>query len=186
MNLNWTAVAVSVVLLIGTSVFLMLVKRLLLATLAKIDMRAPRDITQARALMVTRMLTSSVWIIVAVVLLEMWGVGVGGLWALLVSIAALVGVGFLATWSIASNVTASFLVAVAKPFQLGDMVEVLPEGLKGRVVDRTLMFVVLRDESGALLHVPSSVFFQKVCRVTGQDMELGADPKSSSRNESID
>ena len=136
--------------------------------------------------MVTRMLTSSVWIIVAVVLLEMWGVGVGGLWALLVSIAALVGVGFLATWSIASNVTASFLVAVAKPFQLGDMVELLPEGLKGRVVDRTLMFVVLRDESGAFLHVPSAVFFQKVYRVTGHDMELGADPKSSSRNENID
>ena len=31
MNLNWTAVAVSVVLLIGTSVFMMLAKRLLLA-----------------------------------------------------------------------------------------------------------------------------------------------------------
>src|SRR6476469_7582877 len=134
MNLNWTAVALSVVLLNGTFVFMMLAKRLLLATFAKIDMRAPRDITQARALLVTRMLTSGVWIIVVVVLLEMWGVGVGGLWALLVSIAALVGVGFLATWSIASNVTASFLVAVAKPFQLGDMVEVLPEGLKGRVV----------------------------------------------------
>src|SRR5262249_40282736 len=100
------------------------------------------------------------------VLLQIWGVSVGGLWTLLVSAVTLVGVGFLATWTMISNMTASLFIAIWRPFHLGDTVEVLPEGLKGRVIDRNFMFVILREEGGATLRVPNNLFFQKVFRVT--------------------
>jgi hypothetical protein len=37
--------------------------------------------------------------------------------------------------------------------------------LKGRVIDRNLMFTVLRDERGFVLQVPNNTFFQKMFRV---------------------
>ena len=75
--------------------------------------------------------------------------------------------GFLATWAMVSNVTASLFLTIWHPFRLGDTVELLPENLKGRAIDRNLMFTVLREESGSVLQVPNNLFFQKIFRVSG-------------------
>jgi small-conductance mechanosensitive channel len=77
----------------------------------------------------------------------------------------LIGVGFLATWAMISNLTAHLFLTVWRPFRLGQVVSLLPEDLKGRVVDRTMMFTVLREESGATLMIPNNLFFQKIFRV---------------------
>jgi small-conductance mechanosensitive channel len=74
-----------------------------------------------------RGVTAALWLIVATLLLELWGVGLGGIWTVLVSIAPVIGVGFLATWAMVSNVTASVFIGIWKPFHLGDTVENLPE-----------------------------------------------------------
>jgi hypothetical protein len=52
---------------------------------------------------------------------------------------------------------------------LGEVVEVLPEQLGGRVIDRNLMFTVLREASGATLQIPNSLFFQKMFRVSASE-----------------
>jgi hypothetical protein len=64
---------------------------------------------------------------VATLLLELWGVGLGGIWTVLVSIATVIGVGFLASWTMVSNVTASVFIAIRKPFHLGDTGRFLPK-----------------------------------------------------------
>jgi small-conductance mechanosensitive channel len=46
-------------------------------------------------------------------------------------------------------------------------VEVLPENLKGQVIDSNLMFVVMREDSGTVIQIPNNMFFQKMFRVTG-------------------
>ena len=46
-----------------------------------------------------------------------------------------------------------------------DTVELLPENLKGRAVDRNLMFTVLAEDDGSFLQVPNNLFFQKIFRV---------------------
>ena len=94
------------------------------------------------------------------------GLDVSGIWALLISAAAVIGVGFLAVWTIVSNITASLFLSVWRPFKLGQTVEVLPENLKGRVIDRNLMFTVLRDGEDRVLQVPNNFFFQKMFWVT--------------------
>jgi small-conductance mechanosensitive channel len=115
----------------------------------------------------TRLVISALWIVVAMLVLEIWGVSVGGLWTLLVSAATIIGVGFLATWTMVSNITASFFIAFWRPFRLGDKIEVLPENLMGRVIDSNLMFVVVREDSGAVIQIPNNLFFQKMFRVIG-------------------
>ncbi|MFL4971728.1 MAG: mechanosensitive ion channel domain-containing protein, partial [Xanthobacteraceae bacterium] len=120
-------------------------------------------------LTVTRIASGALWVITVLVVLEIWGIGVGGLWTLLVSAATLVGVGFLATWTMVSNITASLFIMIWRPFRLGDRVEILPENLKGRVVDRDLMFVVLREEAGSAIRIPNNLFFQKMFRVSDSE-----------------
>jgi small-conductance mechanosensitive channel len=118
-------------------------------------------------LTMTRLLIGALWVIAAMLVLEIWGVSVGGLWTLLVSAAAIVGVGFLATWTMISNVTASLFISLWHPFHLGDTIEILPENFSGRVIDRNLMFVVVREKSGAVIQIPNNLFFQKMFKVSG-------------------
>jgi small-conductance mechanosensitive channel len=85
----------------------------------------------------------------------------------LASVTAIVGVGFLAVWTIISNVTASLFITLWRPFHLGQTIELLPENLKGRAIDRNMMFTTLREEGGGILQVPNNLFFQKMFRVSG-------------------
>ncbi len=116
-------------------------------------------------LILSRVLAGALWVCLGLLILNVWGVSVSGLWTFLVSTATIVGVGFLAVWTIVSNVTASLFLAIWRPFHLGDAVELLPENLKGRVVDRNMMFTALREENGAVLQIPNNLFFQKMFRV---------------------
>ena len=103
------------------------------------------------------------WIFTAFAVLNVWGVGLGGVWAVLVSAITVIGVGFLATWAMISNFTASFFLVLWRPFQFGQTVEILPENLKGQVTDRNLMFTTLREESGTVLQIPNNLFSERSC-----------------------
>lgn len=120
-------------------------------------------------MLTTRLVHVALWIAVGFLLLSSWGVGVSGLWTALLSVVTLVGVGFLATWTMISNVTANLFLTLWRPFHLGATVEILPENLRGKVVDTNMMFTVMREEGGGTLHVPNNMFFQKIFRVSGRD-----------------
>jgi small-conductance mechanosensitive channel len=152
-------------LLLGALIVIFLVnqmiKRLLQPAAVRVGLRS--DTVGSFA----RVLSLLVWFVAVLLVLELWGIGAGGVWAWLAGAATIVGAGFLATWAIISNVTAALFLAIWRPFHLGDNVEMLPENLKGRAVDRNLMFTVLREESGSVLQIPNNLFFQKIFRVGG-------------------
>jgi small-conductance mechanosensitive channel len=158
--------ATTIALLVAALLVIAVVRRLLQRWLRTFEARL--GLTEDIVLSVTRVITTLAWVVTALVILDLWGVGVGGIWTLMVSAAAVVGVGFLATWAMVSNMTASLFILIWRPFHLGDMVEVLPESLKGRVVERNLMFVVLREEAGSAIWVPNNLFFQKMFRVSSR------------------
>ena len=62
--------------------------------------------------LLTRVLGSLLWLCAGLLVLDVWGVGVAGVWAVLASAAAVVGVGFLAVWTIVSNITASLFIGI--------------------------------------------------------------------------
>ena len=104
------------------------------------------------------------WLLLILITLRHMGVNVNGLWTLLLSVLAVIGVGLLAVWAMVSNITANFFILVWKPYELGDRVELIPDGVKGRAVDRSLMFTVLREDDGSTLVVPNNLFFQQIVR----------------------
>jgi small-conductance mechanosensitive channel len=164
-NVSMIAVLATVGVVIGAFFLSYLLKRPMRGSLQQLaaKVRLPYE----AVLTATRLLIGALWIIAAMVVLEIWGISVGGLWTLLVSAATLVGVGFLATWTMISNVTASFFIAFWHPFRLGDTIEMIPENLSGRVIDRNLMFVVIRESSDAIIQIPNNLFFQKMFKVRG-------------------
>jgi small-conductance mechanosensitive channel len=54
-----------------------------------------------------------------------------------------------------------------RPFHVGQIVEMLPENLKGRVIERNLLFTTLYEESASVLRIPNNLFFQRIFRVSG-------------------
>jgi small-conductance mechanosensitive channel len=165
LHIKPTTILATVALLIGAWLVTIFVGRLLRNRLAPagalVGLRAETIVSLAR------FTTLVLWCVAVLLVLDLWGVGVGGLWTVFLSTATIVGVGFLATWAMISNVTASLFLAVWRPFHIGDSVEMLPENLKGRAVERNLMFTVLREDNGAVLQIPNNLFFQKIFRVGG-------------------
>jgi small-conductance mechanosensitive channel len=121
---------------------------------------------------INRVIIAVFWTLTVFIVLDVWGVGLGGVWAVLVATITIIGVGFIATWAMTSNLTASFFLVLWRPFHVGQTVEILPENLKGRVVDRNLMFTTLSEDSGSVLQIPNSLFFQKIFRVSSDQKNL--------------
>ena len=165
-NVNFLTVGATLGILILASICILVLSRLVRQWLTYLQARL--HFSYDTTVTVTRLITSGLWLVTAILVLNFWGVSVGGLWALLASIATIIGVGFLATWALISNFTASVFLTLWRPFQLGQTVEILPENLKGRVIERNLMFTALQEDGGSVLQVPNNLFFQKLFRVSGQ------------------
>jgi small-conductance mechanosensitive channel len=150
-------------ILLASSIAISALNRLFRNGLNRIEARL--HLSYNNVLLLTRILGAALWLCVGMVILDVWGIGGAGLWAFVASAVTAIGVGFLATWTMVSNLTASVFIAVWHPFRLGQSVELLPEGMKGRVIERNMMFTVLRESEGSALHIPNNFFFQKAFRV---------------------
>ena len=132
-----------------------------------IHLQSRLNLTDKTNSIINRVIIAVLWTLIVFIVLDVWGIGLGGVWAVLVGAVTIIGVGFIATWAMTSNFTASFFLVLWRPFNVGQTVEILPENLKGRVVDRNLMFTTLSEDSGSVLQIPNSLFFQKIFRVSG-------------------
>ena len=137
-----------------------------------VGIQRSRNLPDAAVLPIRRFLRGVILVLALLVALQLIGVPMTTVWTAVSGLLALIAVGFIAVWSVLSNAMCSFLLMIFKPFRIGDMVEIIDSAagpnVGGRVTDVTLMFVVLREESGqgdggpaSLIQVPNNVFFQK-------------------------
>jgi len=84
--------------------------------------------------------------------------------AYIASVLGLVAVGFVAAWSLLSNLSCTFLLILLKPFQVDDVIEFTGEEVRGRVVDLNLFFTTLKAEDGDEIKIPNNQFLQKILR----------------------
>lgn len=118
------------------------------------------------------------WFLVAVIILfslGFFGVSVNTLWAALSGVLALVALGFVAVWSVLSNVLCSVLLIIFPPFRIGDEIEIQEPtanfSVKGKVVSINMLMTSLEvaeesptDSGGTVMRVPNNIFFQKYVR----------------------
>jgi small-conductance mechanosensitive channel len=99
-----------------------------------------------------------------VLILSVLGFNLGGLWAVMSTVLAMIAIGFVAVWSVLSNVSCTVIMLIAKPFNIGDEIEVAGEPISGRVVDLNFVYTTLKDVDGRLVQIPNNLFFQKVVK----------------------
>ncbi len=100
----------------------------------------------------------------AILILNIFGFEIGGIWAVLSTILGLVAIGFVAVWSIISHTSATMLILLLQPYQIGDDVDFPGEPVRGRVVNLNFFFTTLVDHEGTLYQIPNNLFFQKTLR----------------------
>jgi len=118
--------------------------------------------------------------IVVLFTLQQLGVKVSAIITSLLTVGAMIAVGFIAVWSVFSNFLCSFLLIIFTPFRIGDQIEITEvfggNDLRGKVVDVILMYTSIlesgeiAEEDKALTRIPNNVFFQKaIKRWKGQE-----------------
>jgi small-conductance mechanosensitive channel len=153
-----TAIAVS-------SVFLLLY-------VTKVSIRRvvrQKSFRESRGWFIYKVSRAFVLLFAILAVISIWGVNVRNIWVFVTSVVGIIAIGFFAVWSLLSNIVAGFFLFVADPFKLDDEIVILPEGLQGTVIDLKLMFVVLRDGNGDILHVPNNLLFQRVVKKIGRE-----------------
>lgn len=172
---------------IGSTVLGLVAYWLITRGMGKLMREGHLNETMARRL---RMLAR--WGLVAAVLLittEQLGIFANA-WATISAFVVAMAVGFVALWSVMSNVVCAIMILVYRPFRIGDDVELVEasgSGPKGKVIDLNLMYTTLEEppvegSEAALLRVPNSQFFLKPLRYrpVREDTERRSflDPKS--------
>ena len=114
--------------------------------------------------------------VVFMLLLGRWGFEVDTILAVLGTILGLVAIGFFAVWSVLSNFLCALVLVLFKPFAVGDEVELTDDnGVKGRVVDLSLLFTTLEVGPDETLLVPNNFFFRRIFRRRSGTVTVGLD-----------
>lgn len=111
-----------------------------------------------------KVLTVAILIVLLLSIISIWGLNLDNLWIYITSVMGLVAIGFVAVWSMLSNLLASTILLASRRVRIGDEIEILPDKIKGVVVNITLLFIIL-EEKGYRTTVPSNMFFQKFVRI---------------------
>ncbi len=101
-------------------------------------------------------------VVVFVIVLGVFGFELGGIWAMISTILAMVAIGFVAVWSLLSHTSATVILVLLRPFSIGDDIKLPSENVEGRVVDLNFFFTTLVDHEGSEWRMPNNLFFQKV------------------------
>lgn len=115
-----------------------------------------------------------VFVMVILFSMQQLGVKISAIVASLLTVSAMIAVGFIAVWSVLSNFLCSFLIILFKPFRIGDDIEITElvggSGLRGKVVDFNIMYTSILEhgempeEEKALIRIPNNTFFQKATK----------------------
>lgn len=126
------------------------------------------------------------WLLVAIAALftlGFFGGSVAALWAGLSGVLALVALGFVAVWSVLSNVLCSILLIIFPPFRIGDEIEIQEPtakyAVRGKVISIDMFMTSLE-----CTHVPDP---DKECsQVSGSDEKKCTDDSDSDKKNTED
>ncbi|WP_222984520.1 mechanosensitive ion channel family protein [Flagellimonas meishanensis] len=102
-----------------------------------------------------------------------WGVNLQEFSVFLSSILAILGVGFVAQWSILSNLTASVILFFNHPLRLGDRIRVLDKDFDwtGKVEDLSGFYLFMRTDDGRRITIPTNLVIQKGIEILQPEVE---------------
>lgn len=106
------------------------------------------------------LLKTSLFIMIILGVMMIWGIELRGLLVIGSSLFALIGVALFASWSLLSNITSFLVLFVQNHFRIGSWVKVMDGSnfVEGKLVDMTLFNVVLETLEGNKVLYPNNLF----------------------------
>jgi small-conductance mechanosensitive channel len=111
-----------------------------------------------------RYVTVLLYVLLVLAALRIAGFPVSGVLDTFTGFLAVLGVGLVAVGTILGNITATFFMWIWRPYQLGQPIKVLPDGIEGKVRDSPLMDIEVEEPHGRTVLIPNNLFFQKYVR----------------------
>ena len=107
------------------------------------------------------------------ILSVIWGVALQDFVVFISSILAVLGVAFVAQWSILSNLTASVILFFSHPLRLGDRIRVLDKDFDwtGEIEDISAFYLFMRTDDGRRITIPTNLVIQKGIEILDQNKE---------------
>ena len=106
--------------------------------------------------------------IMAVVFISaIWGVEQADLVVFISSALAILGIAFVAQWSIISNITAGLILFFTHPLKLGDHIKVIEKDfvIEGTIDDITYFFVHIKTKDKERITISNSLIMQKIISI---------------------
>lgn len=100
------------------------------------------------------------------ILLLVWGIAPSQLAAYIASLLTVVGVAFLAQWSIISNITSTLIIFFNHQVNIGDSIVILDKDyqVSGEISDIGIFFIIIKVNHNEYVSLPSNVFMQKMVK----------------------
>ena len=121
---------------------------------------------KARIKIVKKLISFVVFIVLVNVLLLIWAIAPSQLAAYLVSLFTVIGIAFLAQWSLISNITSTLIIFFNHQVNIGDTIVILDKDfqIEGKVSDIGIFFIIIKVSDGEYVSLPSNVFMQKMVK----------------------
>ena len=112
-----------------------------------------------------------IYFVAFTVLSIIWGVNLQDFVVFISSILAVLGVAFVAQWSILSNITASVILFFSHPLRLGDRIRVLDKDFDwtGKIEDISAFYLFMQTDEGRKITIPTNLVIQKGIEILEQD-----------------
>ncbi|MBU4262880.1 MAG: mechanosensitive ion channel family protein [Proteobacteria bacterium] len=165
-DIGLVVLSILLVIVLGFFIYFFL-KRSLKILLAK------NTVNETFYLMAKNVLKWLIFLSVFIIILQQIGIKLNSIFAVLLTLAGMVAIGFIAVWSILSNLSCALFLILFNMFQIGDEIEIMETvggpGMKGRVHDFNVMFTSLVEDAvdgneGFVTQIPNNIFFQKTIR----------------------
>lgn len=125
------------------------------------------DYSKYRLRPVLKFVNLSIFIILLIVLVAVWGVEQSNILTFITSVLTVVGIALVAQWSILSNISSALVIFISHPVKLGESITILDKefNIKGKVSDIGLFYVILKTETSEKITIPNNLFLQKATKI---------------------
>ncbi|EJG1638036.1 mechanosensitive ion channel family protein [Vibrio alginolyticus] len=146
-------------------IFVLIAYRILkrIVNRAILNLATAKGVKKARLSFIQRCFNVALLFLTASIFAIITGIGYGDVSLFLSSIFAVLGVAFIAQWSILSNITASFLIFFVFPYRVGDRIKVVDkdEDICGEIQEISMFHVLIKHDNGNLITYPNNQILQK-------------------------
>ena len=146
-------------------IFVLIAYRILkrIVNRAILNLATTKGVKKARLSFIQRCFNVALLFLTASIFAIITGIGYGDVSLFLSSIFAVLGVAFIAQWSILSNITASFLIFFVFPYRVGDRIKVVDkdEDISGEIQEISMFHVLIKHDNGNLITYPNNQILQK-------------------------